>query len=378
MPVELRSAEQAVVARAAAFAREVIDPQAGGWEQDRRLPLEAFHDAADAGLCRLLAPVERDGHGLGATAAAAVMEELAAGDLAFAFSLVVHNNLIATICRHGDEATIDEQVPSLLAGERLGAFLLTEPGAGSDAAAVQTSARRMDGGWVLDGEKAWVTNATEADLLSVYAQTDPSLGSRGIACLLVDAGQPGVRRLAAYPMLGCHATGTGGFAFEDCRVATERVLVPSGQAFRAAMAGIDLARVLVAAMCVGMLRRGLDVALRYARERPVFGGTVGQLQGPRWMLADVATDLAAARGLAEVAAQRLDAGVGATVAAAHAKKFATRVALHRLADCMQLLGAVGFSHEHPLARHLASAKMAQYLDGTTEIQNVVIARDLFS
>ena len=377
MDVELGPHEQEVVEATARFAREVVAPCATGWERRREMPVEAFRRAAGAGLCRLLAPVRLGGHGLGVTATARVVEELAYADLGFAFGLVVHNNLVATLCRHGSGSQIERHLPGLMDGSRVGAFLLTEPGAGSDAAAVATTARAVDGGWVLDGEKAWVTNAVAADVLSVYATTDPSAGWRGIACFLVDAGQAGVVRRPAYELLGCHATGTGGFGFENCHIDAEQRLVPAGEAFKAAMAGIDVARVLVAAMCVGVLRCGLDVAVAYARERQVFGRRLAELQGLQWMLADAATDLQAAEALAYGAARRLDDGKNATVAAAHAKKLATRSALARLSDCMQVLGATGFSHDHPLARHLAAAKMAQYLDGATEVQNVVIARDLF-
>ena len=300
-----------VVATAHAFAREVVAPAAAAWERERRLPLETFRDAADAGLCRLFAPEERGGHGLGPTAAAAVLRELAAADLAFAFCLVVHNNLIATICRYGADDAIHEHLPPLVRGERLGAFLLTEPSAGSDAAALRTTARRDGGAWVLDGEKAWVTNATHADVLSVYAQTDPAAGSRGIACFLVDADQPGVVRTPAYELLGCHATGTAGFRFEGCRVDDAQLLIPPGQAFRAAMGGIDLARVLVAAMCVGVLSCALEAALAYAEERRVFGERLADLQGLRWLLADTATDLEAARGLVRAATEALEDGADA-------------------------------------------------------------------
>ena len=179
-------------------------------------------------------------------------------------------------------------------------------------------------------------------------------------------------------MLGAHSTGTASFRFENVTVEPEQLFVAPGSAFRAAMEAIDLARIVVSAMCVGMMRRGLETAVNYTKRRQAFGAPLSERQGLQWILADVATDLEAAKALTAVAARALDAGdpeLG--IRAAHAKKFATRVALSGLSQCMQALGASGFRQDEPLARHLAGAKMAQYLDGTTEIQNVVISRALF-
>lgn len=358
------------------FAREIVAPNAATWELERRQPREAFAEAAARGLCGLIVSRELGGSGCGVTAMARVMQTLAAADLAFAFALVVHNNLAGAIARAGSEAQRRRFLPDMLSGRRIGAFLLTEPRGGSDAAAIETLARREGDGWRLDGEKAWVSNAANADLLCVYAQTDPALGWRGIASFLVDAGAPGVERLGPYRLLGGHALGTGGFRFAGVRLAADALFAPPGEAFKAAMLGIDIARVNVAAMCCGLLEDALDRALDRIAARPAFGGTLADQQGLQWLLADVATDLEASRLLAFDAAARLNAGESSAAAAAHAKKFATRAALKGVADCMQAMGAEGLKHEHPLARHLAGAKIAQYLDGATEIQNVVISRAL--
>ena len=363
---------------ARAFAADVIEPNAAAWERERRYPRETFAAAAKAGLCGLLVAPEYGGVGLGVVAMAEVMETLAAADYAFAMSLLVHNNLGGNISRNGSEAQCARWLPAVLAGESLGAFLLTEPGGGSDAAAIACAARRDGDDWVLDGAKSWVSNAASADLLSVYAQTGTSADWRGIACFLVPTYTPGVVREDAYAMLGGHALGTGGIRFEGCRVGDDAALLPPERAFKAAMAGIDIARINVAAMCAGMLRAGLDIAVAATAAKSAFGQKLADFQGLRWQLADVATNAHAARLMAYDAATALDRGKNATVAAAHAKKFATRVALDGLAQCMQALGANGLCHDTPLPRHLAGAKMAQYIDGTTEIQNVVIARNLWN
>ena len=369
--------EAAVVGAARAFAREVIEPNASAWDEAGRVPGEAFREAAGRGLCGLTVPEAFGGHGLSMPAMALAVEAFASACMASAFSFVVHNNLARNLSRNGTAEQQARWLPPLIAGERIGAFLLTEPQGGSDAAAITTAARRDGNGWRLDGAKAWVSNGASADLLSVYAQTDPAGGWRGIACFIVDADAPGVIREPAYRLLGGHALGAGGFRFEGCRVGADDVLLGPGDGFKAAMAGIDFARVNVAAMCCGMLGRSLDTALSFAAGRRSFGRATLEHQGLQWLLADASTDLEAARLLTAHAAALLDGGGGGgnhTLAAAHAKKFATRAALARIGDCMQAMGAPGLRTDHPLARHLACAKMAQYLDGTTEIQIVVIGR----
>lgn len=362
--------------RAAAFAADVVQPNAASWELTRTVPLAAYRQAAASGLTGMALPASLGGTNVGFLDSLRVLEELAYACLPFAFGLVVHNNLMRAIARFGSPAQIARFLPRLATYERVGAFLLTEPGGGSDAANLATTARREAGVWVIDGAKAWISNAAVADVLSVYAQTEPGAGARGIACFLVEASQPGVVREAPYDVMGGYALGTGGFQLTGVRVADDAVLLPPGAGFKGAMAGIDNARATVAAMCCGLMRCGLDTALEYASKRRAFGQMVADFQGVQWMLADVATDLEAARLLSEQAARLIEAGENATLAAAHAKKFATRAALKGLGDCMQVMGAAGFRHDRPLARHLASAKMAQYLDGATEIQNVVIARAL--
>lgn len=370
--------EAATVAAARAFAAEVVDPAAAEWERDRRWPAEAFRAAADAGLCGLLVPRGMGGRGLGTSGMCGVLSALAAADMGFAFSLVCHNNLEGAIAKRGTTAQKDRYLARMMAGELLGGFLLTEPTGGSDAAAIRTTATRDADGWRLDGEKAWCTNGTHAGLVNVYVQTEPGTGARGIAAFLVETDQPGVTRLPGYEMMGAHSTGANGFCFEGVRLSDDQLFIPPGEAFRAAMEAIDIARIVVAAMCAGMLARGIAAATAFLKGRHAFGGPLSDQQALRFLVADAATDLEAMRALTEAAGAAFDArAADAGVMAAHAKKFATRQALARLLDCMQALGAPGFRQDQPLARHVAGAKMAAYLDGTTEIQNVVIARSLF-
>ncbi len=373
---ELVPEHQAVVDRAAAWANDLLAPRAETFERERRFATEAFESAAAHGLTGLLVPTVDGGAGLNTLGLARVLEHVAAIDWAVAFVLVCHNNLAGAVSRLASPQLRAERLPQLVGGDKVGAFLFTEPDAGSDPATMTTSAKPHGGGWLIDGTKAWVTNGTHAGLLSVYAQTDTAAGHRGIATFLIDADNPGVQRGEPYEMFGGHAAGVNDVRLDNCAVPGDHLFVPVGEGFRAAMAGIDIARVLVSAMCSGMLARALRVAVDYVKHRIAFGKRVADLQGLRFMLADVATDFVAARLLAYRAARLLAEGEPATQTAAHAKKFATRVTEAGIATCMQVMGANGAKRDYGLARQLAAARLTHYIDGTTEIQNVVISRAL--
>jgi alkylation response protein AidB-like acyl-CoA dehydrogenase len=376
MHIELNDAELSLIEVAKAFAAEHIAPFAAEWESKRQVPREMFVAAAEAGLTGVLVPRELGGQGARFVTAARVLEELSSGCLAATFALWVHNNAVNGIARSGTRAQIDRFVEPMLRAERIGAFCLTEPGAGSDAAAITTRASEVPGGWRIDGEKAWVTNGVHADVLVVYAQADPTLGWRGIGSFVVDAARDGVSRTPPYELIGGHAMGVSGIRFEGCEIASDDVLLGPGDGFKAAMSGINHARMCVGAVCCGILGASLDYALAHAAKRHAFGKSVLSFQGLQWELAEVATELQAARLLTFDAAEALDRGEAAIMEAAHAKKFASRVAFSGISQCMQAMGAVGALMEHPPARHLATAKLTQFLDGTTEIQNVVISRGL--
>ncbi len=369
-------AQQDLRAVAATFAQTEVAPMAALWEAERSMPDTALRRAIGRGLGGLLVPKDLGGAGLDTAMTAEVLSVLARADLGFAFSLVVHNNLVAAIARRGSDGQRRRYVRAMLAGDILGAFCLTEPDVGTDVSAIATRAGRQDDGYVLEGAKAWVTNAASADLFCVYAQAEPGAGARGIAAFLVDRDSPGLMVEPPYVMLGNHAMGTSSLKLDRVLVPSEKIFLPAGEGFRGAMSGIDLARVLLAAMCCGMLTQALELAVTYCSRRHAFGQPLLDFQGLQWQLADVATDLEAARLLADRAALRLDSGESATLAAAHAKKFATRAAMSGVHCCMQAVGAAGLKADRPFGRFLAAAKMAEYLDGTTEVQNIVIGRAL--
>jgi len=373
---DLRDDERVIVEHAAVFADQAVAPRSSAWEAGTDDPAPVLRQAARAGLLGLLVPRHQGGLGQRPSVMAAVAEVMAARDFFFTFALVVHNNLAAAVAAHGSEWHRDRYLPALISGERIGAFLLTEPGAGSDAGAITTAARPVEDGWRLDGRKAWVSNARRAGLLSVYARASGAAGAGAIGAFLVEPDVPGVSLENPLELPAARALGVADFRFVDCRLdAAARFLAP-GQGFRIAMAGIDLARVMVAAMCCGMVADALHRACGYAAERRAFGTPIGDHQGLAWQLADVATALAAAVALTREAAEQLDTGQSATLAAAHAKKFTTRMALQAIADCMQVHGAAALGGDQPFLRQLTAAKTAQYLDGTTEIQNLVISRAL--
>ncbi|MFO1081653.1 MAG: acyl-CoA dehydrogenase family protein [Reyranellaceae bacterium] len=361
--------ERSLVARAREFAEAEVAPNAARWEWERHYPLETLRAACRAGLHTIELAREHGGQGLSFSCKMRVFEEIARHDFAFAFALINHHNAVARFARDGQPAHVARLLPRMIAGEVIGCAGLSEPGVGSDFGALEMSAVRVDGGWKLNGAKAWITNAAVAGLSVAYAQTDSALGYKGIACFAIESDRPGFVRDRPFELHGGHAIGVGGFHLVDYLAPDEAVLHPPGRAFKAALAGINGARTYVAAMCCGMLQAALETAVRYTQQRRTFGQPVLQHQGVRWKLVDAATDLEAARLLSYRAARLIDEGGDAVLPAAHAKKFATEMALRRIADCIEAMGANGLRAEYPLARHLACAKIAAYTDGSIEMMN---------
>jgi alkylation response protein AidB-like acyl-CoA dehydrogenase len=365
----LTTEERALLAAAQRFRGDYVGPRAAEWERRRQVPREALREAARLGLTAIEVPRELGGQGAGFAAKTLIAEELARACMGFAFSVINTQNAATRLARAGNPAQIERHLRPLIAGEASGGTALTEPQAGSDFPAIATTARKTAGGWVLDGEKAWLTNAATADVITVYAKTDAGPGSDGIAAFLIDAREPGFERLPAYGLMGGHAIGAGGFRLKDFRVDDDALFYPPGQAFKRALASINGARTYVAAMCCGMVAESLRIALDYATRRRTFGKRLIDHQGLRWSLVEVATDLEAARSLTRRAAEIIGRGENAVLAAAYAKKFAVAMAQRRLGDCMQAMGAEGLREEHPIGRHIAGARIAGYVDGSTEMQN---------
>ncbi|HYM04698.1 MAG TPA: acyl-CoA dehydrogenase family protein [Stellaceae bacterium] len=366
---KLTPEERALLAAATQFRQDRIAPNAAAWERSRQPPREAIREAAHLGLTGIEAPRDKGGQGAGFVAKTLIAEELATSCMAFAFSLINTQNVAAHLARNGTPAQIERYLAPLLSGESVGGIALTEPHAGSDFPAITTMARKVAGGWVLDGEKAWLTNAAVADVVMVYAKTEQASGTAGIAAFLVDAHAPGFERLPPYALMGGHAIGVGGIRLSGYRAGEDALLYKPGEAFKRALGGINGARTYVAAMCCGMVEAALRCALDRATRRHAFGQRLLDHQGLRWALAEIATDLEAARLLAYRAAELIERGEDAILAASFAKKFGARMAQQRLGDCLQAMGAEGLREEYPIGRHIACARIAGFVDGSSEIQN---------
>ena len=371
----LSQVDEHFIRKARSFADEHLKPHAEHWEQSKHQPEKTLRLAISK-FAGIRVPEELGGSGGTAATIARVYEELAKVDIGFTGALAVHNNVTIAVSLIENLAVRDRFLHRLMSGDAVGAFLLTEPDAGSDATSIQTSATANEDKYSLNGTKAWVTNGVNADLLVVFAQTAAESRARGIAGYLVPADTPGISAKPAYNMLGNHAMGVNELEFSNCAVDAELMVFGPGSGFKAAMFGIDIARFGVAAMCNGALEGGLNTAVEYAQKREAFGRSIIHHQGLQWQLAEATTRLEASRMLTYRTAEIMDRGEDFTIMAAHAKKFATHAAFEGLSAAMQAMGANGVLRENPLARQLSGARVTYYMDGTSEIQNLVIGRSL--
>jgi alkylation response protein AidB-like acyl-CoA dehydrogenase len=319
-------------------------------------------------------PVEFGGASASFSTRMRVCEELALYHAGFAFSLVNHHNVVSRIAQSGGSEVQRELIAAMLDGSRIGCTAMTEPQSGSDFSAMQTGAVPTQDGWVLSGAKAWITNASLADVFLVYAQTDAEKGADGVAGFIVLADDIGFQRGHPYSASGIEGMGVGQFTLTNCVVPNKRLLYPPGEGFRAAMRGVNQARVHVAAMNAAMLETALAASLSYASNRQAFGAPVIEFQGLGWSLANVATHLQAMRLLAYAAADAIDAREDAQAMAAMAKKYANDTTMQGISTCMQAMGAHGITEEARLGRLLAWAKAFCYTDGTPEMMNERIVR----
>lgn len=372
----LTAGETRIVDAARDFAAAHVTPHAQAWESGSADSRATLFAAGAAGLLGLELPVEHGGSGVSFGCKRQVAEILAGADFGLAMSVVNTHNVANHLARAAAPEVASRYVPALLSGQRSGCTALTEPGAGSDFAAIATLARRVGDEWQLDGQKAWIVNATHADVLVVYAQTEPGKGARGIAAFVVDGTRGGFVRQERADTAATRSVDAGSFSLRGYRAMADELLHPPGEAFKAALSSINGARTYVAAMCCGMVQECLRVASAYGTERHTFGKPLHEHQGWRWSLADAAIDLAAARLMVDAAATQIDEGRDAQTAAAQAKVFATRMAGRHIAALMHAMGAEGLRTRHPFVRHLAAAQVAALTDGSTEILLDRVARGL--
>ncbi|MFF0429837.1 acyl-CoA dehydrogenase family protein [Streptomyces sp. NPDC004520] len=358
------------------IARREIAPAAAEEEAAGRFPRELFALLSRSGLLGLPYDPQYGGGGQPYEVYLQVLEELAAARLTVGLGVSVHTLACHALAGFGTEAQRAAHLPAMLGGGLLGAYCLSEPSAGSDAAALRTRAvREGDGDWVIDGTKAWITHGGIADFCTVMARTGGP-GARGITAFLVPGDAPGLSAAPPERKMGMKGSPTAQLHFDGVRVADDRRLGAEGQGFAIALGALDAGRLGIAACAVGLARAALDEAVAYARERRQFGRPIADFQGLRFLLADMATGIEAGRALYLEAARLRDEGRPFGRCAAMAKLFCTDTAMRVTTDAVQVLGGYGYTADFPVERYLREAKMLQIVEGTNQIQRVVIARHL--
>jgi acyl-CoA dehydrogenase len=353
-----------------------VAPLAARTDREHRYPEEAIARAAQLGLLGITIPEEYGGGGMGHGAFAALVEEVASVCASTAVIIDVHTSVgMEPILNFGTEEQKRRWLPRLASGEVIGAFALTEPGAGSDAAGLRATARRVDGGYLLNGNKIFITNLGRAGTYIVMARTGGPGGS-GISAFVVEASTTGLTCGALFDKMGLHGSPTGELTLEDVFVPEHHLLGGEGRGFAIAMTALDAGRIGISAQAVGLARGALDDAVAYVKDRQQFGQPIAAFQGIQFMLADMATGVAAARLMTYRAADLCDRGLPFGREASMAKLFATDTAMRVTIDAVQLLGGYGYIEEFPAARRMRDAKACQIYEGTNQVQRVVIARQL--
>ena len=361
------------------FATREILPVASQLDAEHRFPAEIVRGLAELGLMGVTVPEEYGGAGMDHVAYVLAMEEVARACASTAAIMSVNNSLVCDpILRYGTEEQKRRYLPVLASGRELGCYCLTEPQAGSDAASLQTTARLDGESWVLNGTKVFVTNAREAWVFIVYARTEELPGARGISAFLVERDYPGITVGKVERKMGLLASSTCEVLLEDCRVPRENLLGARGEGFKVALSTLDGGRIGIAAQAVGIARAALEEGVAYAKERRQFGRPIAEFQAIQWKIADMATRIEAARLLTLRAAWLRDQGKRCTVEASMAKLFASETAMFAAHQGVQIFGGYGYIKDYPVERYFRDAKITEIYEGTSEIQRMVIARNLLA
>lgn len=359
------------------FAEREVKPRAAEIDQKAEFPKDLIARAGELGLMGILIPEAYGGAGLDHLAFAIFIEEVAKHCASTAVILDVHASVGSEpITLFGSEAQKRRWLPGLASGKLLGAFALTEPEAGSDAAHPRTTARRQNGGYVVDGTKIFITNAGQAGLYIVMAATDLGAGADGVTAFVVGADHPGLKVGPPFKKMGLNGSPIAEIALEECQLSEDDRLGAEGDGFRIAMRALDSGRIGISAQAVGLAQGALDDAVAYAKERQQFGRPIADQQAIQFKLADIQTGVAAGRWLTWQAAVRCDTGVPFTKEASMAKLFATDMAMNATLEALQVLGGYGYLEDFPMARRVRDAKACQIYEGTNQVQRIVIAREL--
>jgi alkylation response protein AidB-like acyl-CoA dehydrogenase len=377
MDFELSDEQRLVRQTAREFAEGEIAPVIARYDEAEEFPAEPIRKLSELGFMGALFPADYGGAGLDYVSYALVVEELSRVDGSIGITMWSHNSLCANhIYSFGTEAQRRRYLPALCRGETLGAWALTEPGSGSDAAAMKTTAVEAADAWVLNGTKAFITNGSVAGTAVVMARTDPLAGGRGISAFVLERGMPGFRAGQRYRKLGLHASDTAELVLEGVRVPRGNLLGEKNLGFQNTKHVLEGGRIAMAAMAVGLAQGALDQAVRYARERHAFGHPIGEFQGLQGMLADLATEVEAARLLTLRAAYGKDRGRPVMKEASMAKVFAAEVGMKCATKAVQIHGGYGYTREFPVERFFRDVKLCEIGEGTSEVQRMVIARHL--
>ncbi|MGW2541687.1 acyl-CoA dehydrogenase family protein [Kitasatospora sp. NPDC001574] len=352
-----------------------LQPRAAEDEAVGRFPREVFRTLGEAGLLSLPYDERHGGGEQPYEVYLQVLEELAAGWLAVGLGVSVHTLSCHALATFGSDEQRDRWLPGMLSGEQLGAYCLSEPQSGSDAAALRTRADLDGDAYVVSGTKAWITHGGHADFYSSLVRTGEE-GARGISCLLVPGTQPGLSAAPPEHKMGMKSSPTAQLHFDGARVPRERLIGSEGQGFQIALAALDSGRLGIAACAVGVAQAALDQAVDYARTRRQFGRPIADFQGLSFLLADMATQIEAGRALYLAAARKRDAGLPFSKEAAMAKLFCTDAAMKVTTDAVQVLGGYGYTQDFPTERYMRDAKVLQIVEGTNQIQRLVIGRHL--
>ncbi|HEX9725726.1 MAG TPA: acyl-CoA dehydrogenase [Vicinamibacteria bacterium] len=374
------SAEQLEMRRALRdFAQKEILPHAPEWDEKKTFPMKTIKALGELGFLGVVFPPEYGGAGLTYVDYALVIEELARADASVAITLSAHISLCSNhIYEQGTEEQKKEFLTPLASGKWIGAWSLTEPEAGSDAGGTRTTAVLDGDQWVLNGSKTFTTNGSVADVAIAMAVTDKSQGSHGISAFIVPRGTPGFRNGKKEDKLGHRASDTSEMVFENCRIPKKLLLGKEGEGFISALKVLDGGRIGIAALALGIAQASFECALAYSQQRKQFGKPISSFQGIRWKLSDMATEIDAARLLMYRAASLKDRGRRHTKEAAMAKLYASEVAVRAANEAVQVLGGYGYIKDYPAERYYRDAKLTTIGEGTSEIQRLVIARQLLA
>ena len=358
-----------------AFAQERLAPFAAEWDRNHTFPREALNELAELGALGMVVPEEWDGAGMDYMSLVLTLEEIAAGDGATSTIVSVQNSLpCGIINKYGTDAQKEEWLKPLARGEKLGCFCLTEPHTGSDASAITTRADRDGDSFVLNGVKHYITTGKYAQMAIVFAVTDKAAGKKGISCFLVPTATPGYSVARVERKMGQHASDTCQIVFDNCRVPATALLGKEGEGYKIALSNLEAGRIGIASQAVGMARSAFEAAVRYAKDRQTFGVPIIEHQAVNFRLADMATQLDAARLMVWRAAQLKDAGKPCLKEASMAKMFASEVAEKVCSDAIQIHGGCGYTDESPVERIARDVRVCQIYEGANDIQRLVIGR----